>query len=287
MRRSGSKASATRRNRLPASVGAALILTLGLAGCMTDRDTTGAIALAPPPQSESGLRDYAGTWGRRHDADPGDVTAAINYARALRGLTQYAQAAAVLESTAVKHPYDRAVLGAYGKALIDTGRLKEAADVLERAHTPERPDWTVLSAQGAVADQLGDHAAALGYYEAALKIAPGEPSVMSNLGLSYALAKQLPQADQMLRAAAASPRADVRVRQNFALVLALEGKFAEAQAVARRDLSPTDAAASVAAIREAVAQPDSWDRIRTLGRKVAKADRGRSAPAAGAPALSE
>ncbi len=286
MLRFGSKARAARRTSRSASVGALLVLVSGLAGCMTDRDATGSIALAPP-QSESGLRDYAATWGKRHDADPGDVAAAINYARALRGLTQYAQAAAVLESTAVKHPYDRAVLGAYGKALVDTGRLKEAADVLERAHTPEKPDWTILSAQGAVADQLGDHAAALGYYEAALKIAPSEPSVMSNLGLSYALAKQLPQADQMLRAATSSPRADMRIRQNFALVLALEGRFTEAEAMARRDLSPTDAAASVAAIKEAIAQPDSWDRIRTIGRrKVAKVDP-RLPPAAGASARSE
>lgn len=244
---------------------AGLMLALALGGCMTDRDVTGSIATALP-SSEVSLRSYAADWGRRHDADPADKTAAINYARALRALTQYAQAAAVLESVAIKHPYDREILAAYGKALGDTGRLKEAADVLARAHTPEHPDWTILSAQGTVADQMGDHAAALGYYQAALKIVPGESTVLSNLGLSYALAKQLPAAEDALRQAAASGRADMRVRQNYALVLALEGKFGEAEAVARRDLSPAEASASIAAIREMIAQSDTWGAIRKLDR---------------------
>ena len=172
----------------------------------------------------------------------------------LRALTQYAQAVAVLEDAAVKHPYSTPVLAAYGKALADAGRLHEAMDVLGRAHTPDKPDWSVLSAQGAVSDQLGDHAGALNYYDAALKIRPGEPSVMSNLGLSYALAKQLPQAEATLKTAAADPRADMRVRQNYALVLSLEGKFQLAEQVAATDLSAADAAESVSAIRQMIAE---------------------------------
>lgn len=249
---------------------ALVIATLALAGCGTAGDTTGSIAPTALPSSDAGWRDYGATWARRHDADPGDKTAALNYARALRALTQYAQATAILEGAAVKHPYDREVLAAYGKSLADTGRLKEAADVLSRAHTPDRPDWTVLSAQGSVADQMGDHAGALGYYQTALKIAPGEPTVLSNLGLSYALAKDLPLAESTLRDAAGSPRADVRVRQNLALVLALEGKFGEAEALARRDLPPADAARSVAAIRQMTAQSDTWRSIQTIARRKGK-----------------
>ena len=225
---------------------------------MTDRDTTGSIGVSALPASQVGLRDYAETWRRKHEADPGDQTAAINYAHALRGLTQYAQAVAVLEDAAVKHPYSTPVLAAYGKALADAGRLREAMDVLGRAHTPDKPDWSVLSAQGAVADQLGDHAGALNYYDAALKIRPGEPTIMSNLGLSYALAKQLPQAEATLKTAAADPRADMRVRQNYALVLSLEGKFQLAEQIAATDLSPADAAESVSAIRQMIADSDSW-----------------------------
>ncbi len=239
---------------------AALALAASLGGCVTDRDATGAVATAVPalPDTPAGLRDYEAKWARRHEADPGDVTAAINYAQALRGLGRYAQATAVLEATAARHPDDRAVLAAYGKALANAGRPREAMAVLGRAHTPDRPDWSVLSAQGAVADQLGDHAGAVDYYDAALKISPGEPSVLSNLGLSYALNRQLPQAEETMRLAAANPRADMRVRQNYALVLSLEGKFKQAEGVAAADLTPADAAASVEAIRQTIATDERW-----------------------------
>jgi len=146
------------------------------------------------------------------------------------------------------------------------GRLKEAADVLSRAHLPERPDWRILSAQGAVADQMGDHAGAQQYYEAALRIAPNEPGVLSNLGLSYALGKRLGDAERVLRQAAAQPGADGRVRQNLALVLGLQGKLPEAEGVLRRDLPPEEASANLAALRGMVAQPNSWNAIRRAGR---------------------
>ena len=243
------------------STGAVLLATLVLGGCVSGGDATGSIGPTALPASDAALRDYSAEWGRRHEAKPTDKTAALNYGRSLRALTQYAQATAILEGIAVKYPYDREILAAYGKSLADSGRLKEAADVLSRAHLPEHPDWTVLSAQGSVADQMGDHGAALGYYRTALKIAPGEPTVLSNLGLSYALAKDLPLAESTLRDAAASSRADVRVRQNLALVLALEGKFREAEAVARQDLPPADAATSVAAIRQMITQSDTWRSI--------------------------
>ena len=245
-------------------------LALALAGCTVDRDTTGSIGpVAALPTGPGDMQAYAAEWSSRYEANPGDRTAALNYARALRALDRTPQAVAVLENVAIKNPYDREILSAYGKALADVGRLREAADVLSRAHTPDRPDWSVLSAQGSVADQLGDHDAAQGYYTAALKIAPDNPNVTSNLGLSYALNKQLPLAEQTLRRAAAQRSATMRVRQNLALVLALEGKFVEAEAVARTDLSPQDAAASVAAIRSMIAQSSTWKAVRKPPRAAA------------------
>ena len=46
-------------------------------------------------------------------------------------------------------------------------------EVLGRAHSPDQPDWHILSAQGAVLDQMGRHAEAQRYYLTALKIVPG------------------------------------------------------------------------------------------------------------------
>ena len=101
--------------------------------------------------------------------------------------------------------------------------------MLGRAHSPDQPDWHILSAQGAVLDQMGRHAEAQRYYRTALKIVPDEPSVLSNLGLSYALSKDLPDAETTLRRAAAQNPVDPRVRQNLALVVGLQGRFAEAE----------------------------------------------------------
>lgn len=245
-------------------------LALALAGCVTDRgDVTGSIA-ATGPNTQAEQRAAASTWGERYRADPNNKQAALNYAQALRQTTQYNQAVAVLENLAIKMPYDRDVLGAYGKSLADAGRFKEAADVLSRAHTPENPNWSILSAQGSVEDQLGDHDKAQAYYDAALKIKPNDPHVLSNLGLSYALSNKLPLADQTLRQASAGPEADMRVRQNFALILALEGKFGEAEQVSQRDLSAADAQANVAAIRSMIAQSNTWRDIqRGSARKAA------------------
>lgn len=244
----------------------ALCLLMVLGGCIADRaDVTGSISPAATPKNDADLRAYAATWGDRYRSNPSDKTAALNYARALRGLTQYEQAAAVLETMAIKSPYDAEVLGAYGKALADTGKFKQASEVLSRAQSPENPNWNILSAQGSVADQMGDHAEAQAFYNTALKIKPSDPSVLSNLGLSYALSNKLPLAESTMRQAAASPDADIRVRQNLALVLALEGRFGEAEQISQVDLSPTDAAASVASIRAMIAQSNTWRDIQRSG----------------------
>jgi Flp pilus assembly protein TadD len=259
-----------------------LVGALGaLGGCRDSGDVTGSIGATNQsmPTSDAELRAYAEELGKRYDSDPGAKIASINYAKALRALTRYPQAAAVMEAAAVRAPKDMEVLAAYGKALADSGQLQQADDVLSRSYTAEEPNWSSMSVQGSIADQLGDHTKAQNLYRDALKIAPGEPNVLSNLGLSYALTKQLPLAEQVLRQAAGDSRADSRVRGNLALILSLEGKFAEAEQVERRDRSPEAAAANVASIRQMIAQSNSWRDIQTLDAKKRGAK-----PAPGKPA---
>ncbi len=260
----------------PAVAGFFAALLLGGCQGIGIGDLTGSVGPdAALPTSTPQLERYTDDLGRSYEANPDNKQIAMAYARALRALTRYAQAVAVTQRLAAKYPKDMDVLGAYGKALAEDGRLRQAQTVLPEAHTPEQPNWSILSAQGVVADQLGDHDQAQAYYSAALKIAPNQPQVLSNLGLSYALSKQLPLAESTLRQAAAQPGADMRVRQNLALVLALEGKFEAAQSVAEQDLSPVDAAENVASIREMIAQANPWDEIRQLDKKTAAKSDGR------------
>jgi Flp pilus assembly protein TadD len=122
--------------------------------------------------------------------------------------------------------------------------------VLTTAHSPANPDWRILSAQGAVLDQMGRHDEARRYYDSALKIRPEEPSVLSNLGLSYMLSKDLRQAEATLRRAQGRGNVDPRVRQNLGLVVGLQGRFGEAESIVRADLPPDEAAANVAYLKQ-------------------------------------
>ena len=225
------------------------------AGCQTTQsaDTTGSLTLAPTERSDADWQRDVEAYGQKYRNNPSDTDVALRYAQALRGTGQRAQAVAVLERLSMQNPTNKVVLGEYGRALAEAGDFEQALEVLDRAHTPEQPDWHILSAQGAVLDQMGRHDEAQRYYLTALKIVPNEPSVLSNLGLSYALAKNLTKAESTLRLAAAQRPADARVRQNLALVVGLQGRFAEAEQIARADLPPDQAAANVAYLQQMLA----------------------------------
>jgi Flp pilus assembly protein TadD len=237
------------------------VLATMVSGCSTPSiGTSGALA-APAASTEAGWRRELDASGEIYRANPKDSDAAIRYARALRAIGQRAQASAVLEQSAIRNPKNPAVLGAYGRALADTGNYAQALDVLSRAHSPDQPDWHILSVQGAVLDQLGRHEEARRYYESALRLMPDEPTVLSNLGLSYALSKDLKQAETTLRRATATGGAGIKVRQNLALVVGLQGRFEEAERIAQADLPPDEAAANVAYLRQMLAQPGKWKNI--------------------------
>jgi Flp pilus assembly protein TadD len=241
-----------------------------LGGCQTTQgnDITAALTSGPPSaaRSDADLRRDVATFGDKYRANPADANNALRYAQALRATGQRAQAVAILEQVSMQHPTNKAVLGEYGRALADNGDYQQALDVLDRAHTPDQPDWRVLSAQGAVLDQMGRHPEAQRHYLTALKIVPDDPSVLSNLGLSYALSKDLPKAEATLRRAAEQNSNDPRIRQNLALVVGLEGRFAEAEEIAKADLPPDQAAANVAYLRQMLARKDGVSPLKQANR---------------------
>lgn len=253
MRPTGS--TAVRFSRLLSSAALLAVIATATSGCQTMQtaEATGTLPTAAVDESPADAHHDVEALGRQYHADPSNVDVAMRYAQALRRTGQRAQAVAVLEKASIESPHNRAVLGAYGRALAEAGDYEQALRVLDRAHTPDQPDWHILSVQGAVLDQMGRHADAQRYYLTALKIVPDEPSVLSNLGLSYALSKNLPEAETTLRRAAAHSPVDPRVRQNLALVVGLQGRFAEAESIARADLPADEAAANVAYLRQMLA----------------------------------
>src|ERR1700733_14703596 len=235
--------------RLLASAAVTAILAVGLGGCQTMSDITGSITSSKAEASASPDADprrAVEVYGERYRGNPKDADAALRYGQALRATGQRSQAVAVLEQATIAHPGNKALLAGYGRALADNGNFQQAFDTLSRAPSPDNPDWRILSVQGTALDQLGRHEEARRYYESALKIVPGEPSVLSNLGLSYMLSKNLPKAEEVLRQAYPGGRADTRVRQNLALAIGLQGRFAEAEQIVRADLPADEAAANAA-----------------------------------------
>jgi len=243
--------------RLLASAAVTAILAAGLGGCQTMSDITGSLTSKAEASPGADPRSSVEVYGERYRANPKDAEAALAYGQALRATGQRAQAVAVLEQATIAHPGNKPLLAGYGRALADNGNFQQAFDVLTRAHSPDNPDWRILSVQGTALDQLGKHDEARRYYASALKIAPDEPSVLSNLGLSYVLSRDLPKAEETLRRAYASTRADARVRQNLGLVVGLQGRFAEAESIVKADLPPDEAAANVTYLKEMLSRKDN------------------------------
>ena len=267
-----------RNARIPknsATVGALLGLAILATACAKDPTTTGSVSSASGKPLErmtvSELHQTTAQAGRLYEKNPRDKRTGLFYANVLRTTGRDEQALAVMQQMVIHHPEDNDVLSAYGKALAATGNFGKALKVIERAQRPDRPDWRLLSAQGAILDQLERSKEARIQYRKALDIVPNEPSVLSNLGMSYVLTGDLRAAETYLRKAIKHPKADSRVRQNLALVVGLQGNFQEAENIARGELPAQEAEENIAFLRRMLAQQGAWNLIKNTDGSVSDA----------------
>lgn len=249
----------------------AITLAIGVAGCGTSKMTTGSISKSSgksvEQMSAGELASTSASLGKKYAADASDKPTALRYAQVLQMNGRSDQSLAVMRKLAIEHPKDREVLAAYGKALAGAGELEPALDAVRRAQTPEYPDWKLLSAEAAILDQLGKSADARKNYRRALDLKPNDPSVLSNLGMSYVLEGDLRTAETYMQSAAQQPGADSRVRQNLALVVGLQGRFDEAEKIASHELSPEQAQANVAYLRGMLSQQNAWNQLKDEDKK--------------------
>jgi Flp pilus assembly protein TadD len=232
----GNSTGPTRQARLLGQLLCGAALAVMLAGCETASRSgpsrTGSIGNSAIVNSSDLTPDQAlaavQTWGSAYSRDEKDRVAALNYAAALRAAGQNGQAVAVMRKSAIYHPEDREVLAGYGKALAANGEFQEALATVRRAQRTDNPDWQLLSTEGGILDSVGRHEQARALYRQALVMAPGEPQVLNNFGLSYVLTNELIEAEKVLREAAANPKASLKIKENLALVLRLQGRTAEA-----------------------------------------------------------
>jgi Flp pilus assembly protein TadD len=250
-------------------------LAASVAGCgSTSKFTTGSISRSdsrPLETMSSGeLRTATSRLGQSYASNPNDKRIAMNFSAALQMDGDADQSLAVMRKLAIAYPKDREVLAAYGKALAANGQFAPALDAVRRAQTPEYPDWKLVSAEAAILDQMGQKDEARQDYRKALELKPNEPSVLSNLGMSYVLEGDLRTAETYMRSAAQQPGADSRVRQNLALVVGLQGRFDEAEKIASQELSPEQAQANIAYLRQMLAQQNAWSQLKDQDKGKAK-----------------
>jgi Flp pilus assembly protein TadD len=264
----GSSMNATGKRLLRATV--AITIAASVAGCGTSKLTTGSISKfgskssgkVIEQMSASELADAGASLGKAYTSNPADKPSAMKYAQVLQMNGRTEQSLAVMRKLAIAYPKDRDVLAAYGKALASAGELEPALDAVKRAQTPEYPDWKLVSAEAAILDQLGKSGEARTLYRRALDLRPNDPSILSNLGMSYVLEGDLRTAETYMRSASEQPSADSRVRQNLALVVGLQGRFEEAEQIASAELSPEQAKANVAYLRGMLAQQNAWSQLK-------------------------
>ena len=249
-------------------------LAASVAGCGTSKFTTGSISRSDSrpleTMSANDLHTATSRLGQSYARNPDDKRVAMNFAAALQMDGDADQSLAVMRKLAIAYPKDREVLAAYGKALAANGQFEPALDAVRRAQTPEYPDWKLVSAEAAILDQMGQKDEARQDYRKALELKPNEPSVLSNLGMSYVLEGDLRTAETYMRSAAQQPGADSRVRQNLALVVGLQGRFDEAEKIASQELSPEQAQANVAYLRQMLAQQNAWSQLKDQDKNKAK-----------------
>jgi Flp pilus assembly protein TadD len=253
---------AVNKHGLARTMTAAAATALFLAACQTTETPepayTGSISqsavLTPSDLTPDQALAAVQRWGAAYGQNEKDKLAALNYAAALRAAGQTNQAVAVMRKAAIYHPQDREVLAAFGKALAADGQFKQALATIRSAQRADNPDWQLLATEGGILDSLGNHEGARDLYRQALVLAPAEPQILNNLGLSYVLTNELGKAEEVLREAVASPAATLKTKQNLALVLRLQGKAGEADAIAG---TPPPAAPLV--------QQDTWKDLAVEG----------------------
>lgn len=248
--------------RLVALAGVAAI---ALAACSTTKTSLSVDQPDLSGMSSAALESDLGNAAARYQKRPKDKAAIISYAAALRAANQPAQAATVLDAGLAAHPRDGDIRIAYAKALTAAGRFDQALSVIDSTISPDRPDWNALLVKGAVLDQMGRNAEARQVYGLALTTAPDEASLEANLGLSYAMTRELDAAEAHLRKATQMRGATSQIRQNLALVVGLQGRFDESRALFSAELGPDQVEANMSYIRALLTQQNRWQLIQGEG----------------------
>lgn len=255
--------SAMRRATTVVSISATLLLgacaqNSGLdLGLSDDRQKTVDIATASAGNaSRADLEKATAYWGEQHAKNPRDTKAAVAYARNLKAMGRKANALAALQATYMLASDDKDLLSEYGRLALDLGQVSTAEKLLIQAEDPAKPDWRIISARGTILAKQNRFKEAVSFYERALELSPGHPSLLNNLAMAYAMDGQAKRGEDLLREAMQAGGAqDPRLQKNLELVVGLQGKSTQREATAAVIEPTPQPTAAPAAVSQA-----SWNK---------------------------
>nr|WP_070961513.1 hypothetical protein [Hyphomonas sp. Mor2] len=206
----------------------------------------------------------ANFWANEYQKDATDLDSTVAFMRALRRIGSHDRVLEIASASLPMHPQSHEIYLELGRSYLSANKPREAAQAFVRsADFAPATEAAPLAGLGLAFDRLENHTQAQEAYELALQRQPGRVSTLSNYGLSLALTGQLHQAEIALREAVEQPGADVRVRQNLALILGLQGRFDEMVAV--DPTAPTRSVeANQAVLRQMVMPTRNYESLQKL-----------------------
>jgi Flp pilus assembly protein TadD len=202
-------------------------------------------------------------WARENDINPRDPVAGVKLSQALRELGQFDQAAVTAQSVLVVQPTNEEAMLEVGRAHIARGQAFYGIAALEQARAAAPQDWRPLSLLGVAYQQVRRNDDARIAWNEGLRLSPDNPDILTNAAIALMSAGNAAGAEALLRRAAAQPTATLKVRQNLALSLGLQGKTAEAEQILRRDLPPEAADRNIRWLQARAAQAAANAETRT------------------------
>lgn len=255
----------------PAAMATAISMTLLLGACAqnsplnlglsNDQPKTADIATASAGNAtRADLEKATAYWGEQHAKNPRDPKAAIAYARNLKAMGRKANALSALQATYMFASDDKDLLSEYGRLALDLGQVSTAERLLARAEDPAKPDWRIVSARGTVLAKQNRFKEAIPLYEKALGLAPGQPSLLNNLAMAYAMDGQPARAEDLLQQATERGARDPRIQKNLQLVMDLQGKNTQPAVAQPAAAAPVVRVAAPAPVRAAPVKKTAWDK---------------------------
>jgi Flp pilus assembly protein TadD len=179
------------------------------------------------------------------------------------------KAVGLAEAAVAGSPRDAGYRALLGQAYLNSGRFASATAALTEATELGATDSnTILSLALAQIAQNNNQQAV------ALLTQHRDTVPASDLGLALALAGDAEGSIYVLNEASRVKGADARTRQNFALALALSGRWAQARIIASQDLSAAKLEARMAEWSKLADQPNAQVRVASLMGTTAQQDAG-------------